>query len=218
MAIIVSPLVQFCARGWLFVWGPVAESPAAAPGVENAALAALPRQTAVPGRATDPVSIQTIPDSAVTDLGGIQTAPARALGQAVPGASEAYRSYALHHDVAVTAEALQSAGISLAQAYIYADALVSDSMSLPLTDLQKSNLASLRADPVAQATWSRLRPTPATSVAATQTASPPASAPADASAGMAKEGAAKQKLHTPAQSSYSISAQEPAVHESISSG
>ena len=91
-------------------------------------------------------------------------------GQVVPGASEAYRSYALHHDVAVTAEALQSAGISLAQAYIYADALVSDSMSLPLTDLQKSNLASLRADPVAQAIWNRLRPTPAEPLAATQTA------------------------------------------------
>ena len=92
----------------------------------------------------------------------------------MPGASEAYRSYALHHDVAVTAEALQSAGISLAQAYIYADALVSDSMSLPLTDLQKSNLASLCADPVAQATWNRLRPTPAEPIAATQTASPTA--------------------------------------------
>ena len=92
------------------------------------------------------------------------------MGQVVPGASEAYRSYALHHDVAVTAEALQSAGISLAQAYIYADALVSDSMSLPLTDLQKSNLASLRADPVAQATWSRLHPTRAAPTAATQTA------------------------------------------------
>ena len=37
---------------------PVAESPAAVPGVENAALAALPRQTAVPGRATDPVNTQ----------------------------------------------------------------------------------------------------------------------------------------------------------------
>ena len=92
----------------------------------------------------------------------------------MPGASEAYRSYALHHDVAVTAEALQSAGISLAQAYIYADALVSESMSLPLTDLQKSNLASLRADPVAQATWSRLHPTPAEPIAATQTSSPTA--------------------------------------------
>ena len=88
----------------------------------------------------------------------------------MPGASEAYRSYALHHDVAVTAEALQSAGVSLAQAYIYADALVSDAMSLPLTDLQKSNLASLRADPVAQAIWNRLRPTPAEPLAATQTA------------------------------------------------
>ena len=132
--------------------------------MENAALAALPRQTAVPGRATDPGSTQTIPDSAVTDPGGIQTAPAKALGQAVPGASEAYRSYALHHDVAVTAEALQSAGVSLAQAYIYADALVSDSMSLPLTDLQKSNLASLHADPVAQSVWNRLRPTPAADV------------------------------------------------------
>ena len=80
------------------------------------------------------------------------------MGQAVPGASEAYRSYALHHDVAVTAEALQSADLSLAQAYIYADALVSDSMSLPLTDLQKSNLASLRADPIAQSVWNQLRP------------------------------------------------------------
>ena len=177
---------------------PVVESPAAAPGVENAALAALPRQTAVPGRATepgstitdpgstqtapdsavtDPGSTHTITDSAITDPGGIQTAPARAskfparaLGQAVPGALEAYRSHALHHNVAVTAEALQSAGISLAQAYIYADALVSDAMSLPLTDLQKSNLASLHADPVAQATWNRLRPTPAEPIAATQTA------------------------------------------------
>ena len=187
------------------MWGPVAESPAAAPGVENAALAALPRQTAVPGRATepgstitDPGSTQTIPDSAVTDPGGIQTAPARALGQAVPGASEAYRSYALHHDVAVTAEALQSAGLSLAQAYIYADALVSDAMSLPLTDLQKSNLASLHADPIAQATWSRLRPTPAEPISATQTASPGTTIPVGASS-MTKEGNVGQKLLAPTQ-------------------